>query len=136
MWPDVKFLKLFVLIGAAIPLITGPLSMLGLHDPIYAMTPTADDSILDSNTRFFGGLWLVCGLALLTTLRTLDQPNPLFRWIMLGIVAGGVGRLISMAALAVPPAPFIAVTVLEIVVIPVVIVWQAKLAGTAVRVSP
>jgi len=44
------------------------------------------------------------------------------------IFLGGIGRLISMAALATPPAPFIGFTLLEIVGAPLFVWWQSRLA--------
>jgi len=41
------------------------------------------------------------------------------------IFVGGMGRLISMAVLAVPPAPFIAFTALEIIGAPLIVWWQS-----------
>lgn len=44
------------------------------------------------------------------------------------IFLGGVGRLLSMFFLALPPLPFVAFTVLEIVGAPLLVVWQARLS--------
>jgi hypothetical protein len=49
----------------AIPVLTGLIGMSGVRDPIYASARLAADSLLDSNLRFFSGLWLGLGLALL-----------------------------------------------------------------------
>jgi hypothetical protein len=43
------------------------------------------------------------------------------------IFLGGIGRLLSMLFLALPPVPFIGFTVLEIVGAPIFIAWQARL---------
>jgi hypothetical protein len=44
------------------------------------------------------------------------------------IFIGGIGRLISMLLVALPPAPFIGFTALEIFGAPLFVLWQARLA--------
>ncbi|MDD4887610.1 MAG: DUF4345 family protein, partial [Thiomonas sp.] len=44
-----------------IPVATGIVTMFGLSDPIYASAGIPPNALLDSNLRFFGGLWLVLG---------------------------------------------------------------------------
>jgi hypothetical protein len=47
------------------------------------------------------------------------------------IFLGGIGRLLSMIFLGLPPLPFIAFTALEIIGAPFFIWWQARVARTA-----
>jgi hypothetical protein len=47
-----------------VPLVTGVLSMFGVKDPVYASAGIAAFPLLDSNLRFFGGVWLGLGIAL------------------------------------------------------------------------
>jgi hypothetical protein len=86
----------------AIPVLTGIVTMFGLSDPIYASAGLPANALLDSNLRFFGGVWL-------------------------GLVWRSIGSL-SMLFLAWPPVPFVAFTVLEIVGAPMFIVWHAHVA--------
>lgn len=46
-----------------VPVVTGVITMLGLGDPIYSSAGLPANALLDSNLRFFGGLWLALGLA-------------------------------------------------------------------------
>ena len=50
-----------------VPLVTGVLSMFGVKDPVYASAGIAAFPLLDSNLRFFGGVWLGLGIALAAT---------------------------------------------------------------------
>jgi len=109
-----------------IPVVTGLIGLLGVSDPLYSALPR--DVLLDSSLRFLSGVWLGLGLALLWALPHIERQTTLFRALWGMIFLGGVGRLISMAALATPPAPFIAFTVLEIVGAPLFVWWQARLA--------
>ena len=114
-----------------IPVLTGVLTMLGLSDPIYAAAGLPAHALLDSNLRFFGGLWLVLGLSLYVLIPRIERETLLFRTLWLMIFAGGVGRLLSMAFAGLPPWPFVGFTVLEIVGAPLFIAWQARLAAAA-----
>ena len=111
-----------------IPVVTGALTMMGLADPIYAAVGLPANALLDSSLRFFGGLWLVLGLALFWLIPRIERETALFRVLWLMIFAGGVGRLLSMAFVGTPPWPFIGFTLLEIAGAPFFIVWQARLA--------
>jgi len=114
-----------------IPVVTGVLTMMGLHDPIYAAAGLPAHPLLDSNLRFLGGLWLVLGLALFVLIPRIERETTLFRTLWLMIFAGGIGRLLSMHFVGVPPWPFIGFTLLEVVGAPFFIVWQTRLVSAA-----
>jgi uncharacterized protein YjeT (DUF2065 family) len=112
----------------AIPVLTGIVTMFGLSDPIYASLGLPASALLDSNLRFFGGIWLGLGLALYWLIPNIEKHTVLFRVLWGMIFLGGIGRLLSMLFLTWPPVPFVAFTVLEIVGAPIFIAWQARLA--------
>lgn len=116
---------------ATIPIGTGVVTMMGVSDPIYADLGLPASPLLDSNLRFFGGVWLVTGLAMLWLVPRIERETTLFRTLWLMVLAGGVGRLLSMAVLGLPPWPFVAFTVLEVVGAPLFMGWQAQLARAA-----
>lgn len=115
----------------AIPVVTGVLTMMGLADPIYAGAGLPEHALLDSNLRFFGGLWLGAGLAMFWLVPRIERETALFRAIWLMIFAGGVGRLLSMLFVGLPPWPFLGFTLLELAGAPLFIAWQARLAKVA-----
>ena len=43
------------------------------------------------------------------------------------IFIGGVGRIVSMLFVGLPPAPFIGFTILEIVGAPIFVMWQRRI---------
>ena len=112
-----------------VPVLTGVLTMLGLGDPIYASAGLQPHALLDSNLRFFGGLWLVLGLAVFWLVPRIEQETALFRVLWLMIFMGGIGRLLSMLIAGLPPIPFMGFTALEIVGAPLFIGWQARLVA-------
>lgn len=117
----------------AIPVATGVLTMMGLSDPIYASAGLAPHALLDSNLRFFGGLWLMSGLAMWWLIPRIEHETALFRVLWSMIFAGGVGRLLSMAFLGLPPWPFVGFTALEILGAPLFIAWQRRLVRASAR---
>ena len=121
-------LQIAMALLAAIPVLTGIIAMLGLSDPLYASAGIPSNAMLDSNLRFFGGIWLGLGLSLYLLIPNIEKQTLLFRVLWGMIFLGGIGRLASMLFLALPPLPFIGFTVLEIVGAPFFIWWQARLA--------
>ena len=121
-------LQIAMVLLAAIPVLTGIIAMLGLSDPLYASAGIPSNAMLDSNLRFFGGIWLGLGLSLCLLIPNIEKQTLLFRVLWGMIFLGGIGRLASMLFLALPPLPFIGFTVLEIVGAPFFIWWQARLA--------
>jgi hypothetical protein len=121
-------LQITMAVLGAIPLITGILTMLGLGDPLYASAQIPKYALLDSNLRFFGGLWLGIGIGMYWLIPNIEKQTALFRALWLMIFLGGIGRLLSMFFLALPPRPFIAFTLLEVAGAPLAVAWQARVA--------
>lgn len=102
--------------------------MFGLRDPIYENANLPSNVLLDSNLRFFGGVWFVLGIAMYWLIPRVEQQTVLFRTLWIMIFVGGLGRLFSMLFLGLPPAPFIFFALLEIVGAPIFIALQSRLA--------
>jgi len=113
---------------ALIPIATGILTMLGINDPLYASASLPKSPLLDSNLRFFGGIWLGLGLAMLWLIPSIERQSILFRFVWGAICRGGLGRLLSMVVLGSPPLPFVGFTVLEFIGAPLFIYWQQRVA--------
>ncbi len=111
-----------------VPVVTGLVQMTGIHDPLYAQLNLPADATLDSNMRFLAGVWLGLGLAVLWLVPRIAEQTVLFRLLWLMIFLGGIGRLVSMAIIGLPPAPFVAFTVLEVVGAPFFVYWQHQVA--------
>jgi hypothetical protein len=85
--------------------------------------------VLDSNLRFFSGVWIGLGVAMYWLIPTIEKQTVLFRALWVMVFIGGIGRLISMLALVVAPAPLIGFTALELLGAPTMIWWQTQVAG-------
>ena len=113
---------------ALIPVVTGALTLLGLDDPLYRDMGLPRNALLDSNLRFLGGVWLTLGLAAWWTVPRIERRGDVFRMAWGAVWLGGVGRALSMVLVGLPPWPFVAFTVLELVGAPLFIVWQRRVA--------
>lgn len=116
---------------AVVPTVTGVLGMMGLNDPLYALAQLPSDATLDSNLRFYGGVWLGLGLAAFWVIPDIAHKTAMFRALWLMIFIGGLGRLISLVLLGIPFLPFIGFTVLEIIGAPIFVWWQGRVARQA-----
>jgi Domain of unknown function (DUF4345) len=124
-----RALQIAMIILGAIPVITGILTMFGVDDPLYASAGLPRDALLDSNLRFFGGVWFGLGLAAWWLIPAIETRGTVFRILWGMIFLGGVGRALSMIFLGLPPAPFIGFTLLELVAAPLIVLWQYRVAN-------
>jgi hypothetical protein len=115
-----------------VPVATGLIGLSGLNDPLYAPVSTPHPILLDTNLRFFSGLWLGLGLALLWLIPSIERQTTLFRVIWGAIFVGGIGRVLSIVAAGTPPAPFVFFTLLEIIGAPLFIYWQHRVVQNGV----
>lgn len=86
---------------------------------------------LDSHFRYLSGIFFGLGLALLTCIPRIERTTVRFRWIAALVVIGGLARLGGLLAGDVPGQGHIIGLGLEIVVTPLLVVWQARLRAGA-----
>lgn len=123
-----KSLQITTAVLGLIPIVTGVLTMFGIADPIYVAEGLPRSPLLDSNLRFFGGVWLVLGVGLLWAVPHIERQTVLFRILWGAVFVGGIGRALSMALVGMPPLPFVGFTVLELVGAPFFVWWQHRVA--------
>jgi hypothetical protein len=88
-----------------IPVATGLLGMMGVHDPVYVAAGVPPIVLLDTNLRFYSGVWIGLGLALWWLIPRIEKQTVLFRVLWGMIFIGGVGRLLSMICWEGRPSP-------------------------------
>jgi hypothetical protein len=130
---SLRRLQIATALLGAVPVLTGLIGMLGLSDPLYATLNLPRDATLDSNMRFFGGVWLGLGLSVWWLVPRIASETALFRAVWLMIFLGGVGRLVSLLVIGLPMLPFVGFTVLEIVGAPLFAWWQRAVQNSANR---
>lgn len=124
-------LQIATAILALVPIITGLVGLTGLRDPLYAALHLPHDATLDSNLRFYSGVWLGVGVAAAWIVPRIERETTLFRALWLMIFLGGVGRLLSLAITGMPFAPFVGFAALEIIGAPFFVWWQARVVASA-----
>ena len=122
-----RVLQVVLAIIAVIAVVTG---FVGIIIPVsheyYEVSASGDvpgNVTLDSNLRYFTGLWLGLGLILIWIIPTIEQQAVVLRLVSLMIFLGAIGRMISLISFGVPSTPFIVFMVIELL-FPVLIIWQ------------
>ncbi len=86
---------------------------------------------LDSHFRYLSGIFFGLGLALLSCIPRIELMTVRFRWVAALVVIGGLARLGGVLAGNEPGRGHLLGLGLEIVVTPLLVVWQARLARRA-----
>jgi hypothetical protein len=84
-------LQIAMALLGVIPVLTGIIGMFGLSDPLYASVGIPANAVLDSNLRFFGGVWLGLGLSLYLLIPNIEKQTFSFRVLWGMIFLGGIG---------------------------------------------
>jgi hypothetical protein len=82
----------------------------------------------DSHVRYLSGLLLAIGVAWWSTIPTVERRGARVRLLAALVLCGGLARLLSFAVVGPPSWPMLGALVLELVVTPVIAVWQARVA--------
>jgi hypothetical protein len=117
------------LLGLATVALAGMSLALGAASPVYAGEGVPEIPALDGNLLFFGGMGLGLGLILLWITPSIERNTTLFRAVWICAPLGGIGRLVFMAVVGQPPVPMIVFTALEVPLVPVLLVWQSRVAA-------
>ena len=120
-----KLLQQSVAIVATIPVAAG------LYGVLFGQALTGDAVSIsaESHFRFLSGLLLGIGLCFWSTLPSIEIRTGRFRLLTLLVVIGGVGRLIGLGLTGLPSLFMIGGLIVELVVTPVLCLWQARVAN-------
>ncbi len=84
---------------------------------------------LDSHYRYLSGLLLGLGLAFWTMIPRIERHGAGVRLLTVIVVIGGVGRLFGALLHGVPAGPMGYALVMELIVTPLICLWQARIAS-------
>ncbi|MDO9502404.1 DUF4345 domain-containing protein [Falsiroseomonas sp.] len=91
------------------------------------------DAALDSHFRYLSGLLLGIGLGFWSTIPALPARTARFRLLTAIVVLGGLARLAALPGQGWPGGPMTAALVMELVITPLLCLWQGRVAHEAER---
>lgn len=129
-----RALLIVIAVLGLVAVVTGAIEV--FLGPAFAPGGEAINASLDSEWRFVHVLWLGAGLILWWSLRAPAERALVTRTILALAALGGIGRLISVFLMGWPNPVFIGALVVELVVVPIVIVWHWRIYPPEARHSP
>ena len=114
-------------LACLVPLSMGSLSLVKSADVLRGVSPPLPVD-LDSHFRYLSGLLLAIGLVFLVSIPRIETKETVFRTLCAIIVVGGLARLLSLLEVGVPGPGHQFGLVMELVVVPLIVLWQARIA--------
>ena len=120
-----RYLQWTVFAGALIPVSAG------LFGVLFGPALTGDQVSVsaDSHFRYLSGLLLAIGLLFWSTTPAIEEKTKRFRLLALIVVIGGLARLLGLLLTGVPSLYMLGGLAIELVVTPVVALWQTRVAN-------
>lgn len=120
-------LQLSVALASLVPLAAG------LAGVVKGPTMTEDNLAshlpdLESHFRYLSGLLLGVGIAFAASIPTIERRSELFAVLSGVVVVGGLARLSALLIYGMPRAPHFFALGMELIVVPLLFVWQRKVA--------
>jgi hypothetical protein len=127
-----RLLQATVAIACTVSLSMGGLSVIRSADVLRGMNPPFPVD-LDSHYRYLSGLLLGIGLVFLLSVPKIETKRTVFRTLGAIIVVGGLARLWSLIDAGVPGRGHQFGLLMELVVTPLIIMWQGRVAKLCSR---
>jgi predicted MFS family arabinose efflux permease len=124
-----RFLQRTVAVVAIVPVLAGLYGVLFGIDGIGGGTPVNVSA--DSHFRYLSGLLTGIGILFYTCVPGIEEKSRLFRFLTLVVVLGGLARLLGLSLTGVPSLTMLAALALELVVTPLLCLWQMRVARQA-----
>lgn len=108
----------------------------GLYGVLFGMNGLAGgvtDVSLDSQYRYLSGLLAGIGILFWTCVPDIEGKALLFRFLTLVVALGGLGRLLGLYLTGLPSVTMLGALAMELVVTPLLCLWQARIAAGAGR---
>ncbi|WP_027053006.1 DUF4345 domain-containing protein [Mesorhizobium erdmanii] len=122
-------LQIVVAVLAATPVLAGIAGVVSGPEFLHVPAPWPVD--LDSHLRFLSGFFLAVGLAWYSCIPGIEAKTERFRLLAACTFCGGLARLFSLLAAGEPSAGHIAGLCVELLVVPALVWWQARVANKA-----
>lgn len=124
---EIRALQAVVSVLSLMPLSVGTAGI--FLGPSFLHTDAPWPIDLDSHFRFLSGVFLGGGIAFLSCVPSIETKGSRFRLLAGCVFLGGIARLFSLAIAGVPSLGHVTGLVMELVVVPLLVLWQRRVAG-------
>ncbi|MEI9926486.1 MAG: DUF4345 domain-containing protein [Sphingomonas sp.] len=83
---------------------------------------------LDSHFRYLSGIFVMLGIGFASCIPDIERSGARFRLLGAMVIAGGLARLVSLVAVGMPSAGHLGGLCLELGLVPLLMLWQARIA--------
>jgi len=118
-----RLLQLAAGLACLVPLAAGTAGVLSGPGFVFRGAATTD---LDSHFRYLSGIFLGAGVAFASCVPRIERRGARFRLLGALVVAGGLARLLSLADVGAPSIGHRFGLVMELGVVPLLLLWQAR----------
>ncbi|HTU10360.1 MAG TPA: DUF4345 domain-containing protein [Allosphingosinicella sp.] len=123
-----RLLQLAVALGCLSPFWFGLRGMIEGPAMLEGVEPGQAAADLLSHYRYLSGLFLGIGLVLASCVRRIEARTIRFRWACAAILVGGLARAAGLAMGDAPSAAHLVALAAELGVVPLLLLWQARVA--------
>ncbi|GEP05941.1 DUF4345 domain-containing protein [Methylobacterium oxalidis] len=123
-----RALQRVVAVAALIPVSAG---LYGVLFGVNGIAGGVESVSADSHFRYLSGLLTGIGLLFWSCVPGIEGKTRLFRFLTLVVVLGGLARLLGLYLTGLPSLTMLAALGVELVLTPLLCLWQARVAGLA-----
>ena len=122
-----RLLQAAVLVAGIVPVSAGAAGVI-----LGARMAGGGSIDLDSHVRYLSGLLLGIGLVFWGMVPGIERHKLIVRVLTVLVVIGGLGRMLGVFVAGTPSAPMAAALGMELVVTPLLCLWQSRIARLAI----
>jgi len=124
-----RMLQVAVVLGGLVPVGAGLWgALLGAGFVTEGVDASLEGRSLDSHVRYLSGLLLGIGLGFWHAVPSIERRTGRARLLTGLVVIGGLARLLGVAVHGAPPAPMLFGLGMELIVTPLICLWQGRVA--------
>ncbi|WP_430913535.1 DUF4345 domain-containing protein [Methylobacterium sp. sgz302541] len=126
-----RLLQRVVAVAAIVPVSAGLYGVLFGAGGIGGGVGAGVDVSADSHFRYLSGLLMGIGILFWSCVPGIEGKTRLFRFLTLVVMLGGLARLLGLYLTGLPSVTMLAAMAMELVVTPLLCLWQMRVANIA-----
>ena len=123
-----RLLQWAVAVACIVPLSAGAVGIVQGPAMIPHISKASAGADLQSHFRYLSGLLFGLGVAFAATVPSIERRSEVFLGLCGAVVAGGLARLLSVLTAGPPTTVHQLALVMELVVVPLLLVWQRRIS--------